>query len=82
MDKLVRKLKSIKNITQEQYKDTIEKYAYDEVLNELSELGIEKDDISQDEFNKLLQEQIKKSKRFADGALIATGALLFLELLG
>ena len=82
MDKLVSQLKSMKNATQAQYKEAIEKYAYGEVIKELKDAGIAKDDLLDDEFNELLQEKIKQSQSFASGAMVATGAMLFLELLG
>ena len=82
MNELVEKLKHIKNATQSQYEDTIVKYSHDEVMRDLKEAGINKDDLSEDEFQELLDEQIKKSKIFAKGAMTAAGILLFLEFLG
>ena len=82
MDKLVMKLKQIKNATQSQYDSTVDKYAKDEVLRELKEAGISKDDLSDDEYEELLKEKTKQAKTFANGALTASGAILFLELLG
>jgi len=52
------------------------------VLKELKEAGLYKDDVSQEEFDKLVQEKIKENTSFAKGAMVAGGALLFLELLG
>ena len=82
MTNLVNKLKQIKDVTQEQYKEAIDKYAYNEVIKDLKETGIQKDDLLDDDFNELLQEKVKHSQTFAKGAMTATGALLFLELLG
>ena len=82
MTKLVNKLKQIKNATQEQYKEAIDKYAYGEVINDLKEAGIQKDDLLDDDFNELLKDKVKQSQTFAKGAMTATGVLLFLELLG
>jgi len=82
MNELITKLKSIKNATQSQYDEVINKYSQAEVLNELTEAGISKEDISQEEFDELLEEKIKESKAFSKGAMVAGGAFLFLELLG
>ena len=82
MNELMEKLKNIKNATQSQYEDTVAKYSYDEVMRDLKEAGISKDDLSEEEFQELLNEQIKKSKIFAKGAMTAAGILLFLEFLG
>ena len=82
MDNLVSKLKSLKNATQSQYDDVIVKYSNDEILKELKQAGISKDDLTDDEFKELLDAKIKESKAFSKGALVATGAFLFLELLG
>jgi tRNA A37 N6-isopentenylltransferase MiaA len=82
MNELITKLKSIKNATQSQYDEVINKYSQAEVLKELTEAGISKEDISQEEFDELLEEKIKESKAFSKGAMVAGGAFLFLELLG
>jgi len=82
MNELITKLKSIKNATQSQYDEVINKYSQAEVLKELTKAGISKEDISQKEFNELLAEKIKESKAFSKGAMVAGGAFLFLELLG
>lgn len=82
MDKLVNQLKSIKNATQAQYKEAIDKYAYSEVIKDLKEAGINKDELLDDEFDELLKEKAKQSQTFAKGAMTASGVLLFLELLG
>ena len=82
MNDLVNKLKNLKNTTQSQYDEVINKYSYNEVLKELKEAGLSKDDLSVDDFEELLNEKIKELKSFSKGALVATGAFLFLELLG
>jgi len=82
MDKLVSQLKNMKNATQAQYKEAIDKYAYSEVIKELKEAGIDKDELLDDEFDELLKEKIKQSQSFAKGAMVATGVMLFLGLLG
>ena len=82
MKNLITQLKSITNATQSQYDEAIVNYSKEQVLKELKDAGISKDEISDDEFNELLQEQIKQSKSFSKGAMVATGAFLFLELLG
>ena len=82
MDNLITKLKSLKNVTQQQYDDVIIKYSKEEVLKELKEAGISKDDLSKDEFDELLEDKIKQSKSFSKGAMVSGGALLFLEFLG
>ena len=82
MNKLVNQLKQMKNATQTQYKEAIDKYAYSEVIKDLKEAGINKDELLDDEFDELLKEKVKQSQIFAKGAMTATGILLFLELLG
>jgi len=82
MDKLINQLKSIKNATKEQYESTIEKYAYKEVLKDLKEAGVSKDDISQSEFDDLLKDKTSQATSFSKGAMAAGGVILFLELLG
>jgi len=82
MNKLVNQLKQMKNATQLQYKQAIDKYAYNEVLKDLKEAEIDKDELLDEDFDELLQEKINTSQSFAKGAMTATGALLFLELLG
>ena len=82
MDNLINKLKSVKNGTKEQYKEIIEKYAYNDVLKDLKEAGLSKDDISQSEFDELLKDKITQATSFSKGVMVAGGAILFLELLG
>lgn len=82
MQELVDKLKDMKNATKAQYDEMIEKYAHKEVIKNLKEAGLEKDDLSDEEFNAMLNEQKKRSNSFAKGALGASGVFLFLELLG
>ena len=82
MNDLVNQLKEMKSATQEQYKEAIRKYAHSEVIKDLKEAGIDKDELLDAEFEELLDEQIKKSSTFAKGAMSAAGVLLFLELLG
>lgn len=82
MDNLVQKLKSLTNATQRQYDDVITNYSNDEILKELKEAGISKDDLSQEEFDELLENKIKQSKSFSKGAMAAGGVFLFLEFLG
>lgn len=82
MEELINKLKGMKNATKSQYDEMIEKYAHKEVIKNLKEAGLGKDDLSDEEFNALLNEQKKRSNAFAKGALGASGVFLFLELLG
>mgnify|MGYP004000964189 CR=1 FL=1 len=82
MKNLINQLKEMKNATQSEYNELINQYANKEVLNKLKELGIKKEDISEEEFNALLADQIKESKVYANAALGATGLFLFLEFLG
>lgn len=82
MQNLVEQLKNMKNATQAQYDEAIYKYAHSEVLKELKEAGVSRDDLDDEEFEGLLKEKIKHSKTFAKGAMVASGAILFLELLG
>lgn len=82
MNKLVEQLKSMKNATKEQYESAIKKYAHSEVIKELKEAGLEKKDITQSEFDELLKDKVTQATSFSKGAMVAGGALLFLELLG
>jgi tripartite-type tricarboxylate transporter receptor subunit TctC len=82
MQEMVEKLKSIKNATQSQYDEVIQKYSHTQVIEDLKKAGISKSELSDEEFQELLNEQVVKSKSFSKGAMVATGALLFLELLG
>ena len=79
MQDMITKLKTIKNATQSQYDEVIGKYSKEQVLEDLKKAGISKDELSDEE---LLNEQVVKAKSFSKGALMATGAFLFLELLG
>ncbi|MBW6489510.1 hypothetical protein [Sulfurimonas sp.] len=82
MQELVEKLKGMKSATKAQYDAMIESHAYKEVIKNLKEAGLEKDDLSDEEFHALLSEQKKRANSFAKGALGASGIFLFLELLG
>lgn len=82
MRELVEKLKGMKNTTKAQYYAIIESHAHKEVIKNLKEAGLEKDDLTSEEFNALLSEQKKRANSFAKGALGASGLFLFLELLG
>jgi len=82
MNEMVEKLKSLKNATQSQYDEVIDKYSHDQVLKDLQKAGISKDELSDEEFQELLDEQVVKSKSFSKGAMVAGGVFLFLELLG
>lgn len=82
MKKLVEQLKEMKNATQIQYSEAINKYAYNAVLKDLKDAGIDKDELLDDEFEELLKEKVKQSQTFAKGAMAASGVFLFLELLG
>lgn len=82
MQELIEKLKTMKNATEAQYDAMIESHAYKEVIKNLKEAGLEKNDLSAEEFDALLSEQKKRANSFAKGALGASGIFLFLELLG
>lgn len=82
MQEMVEKLKSVKNATQSQYDEIINKYSKDQVLKDLEKAGISKSELSEEEFNELLGEQVVKSKSFSKGAMVAGGLFLFLEFLG
>lgn len=82
MDNLIKQLKSLKNATKEKYESTIQKYAYNEVIKDLKDAGLSKDEISQSEFDDLLKDKTTQATSFSKGAMVAGGAILFLELLG
>jgi hypothetical protein len=82
MNDLVEKLKNMKNATANQYDKTIKEYANKQILKELKEAGISKEDMSQEEYKELLEGKYKEALSFSKGAMVAGGFLLFLELLG
>ena len=82
MKSTIEKLKNLKNVTEEQVNSVIHEQTYKAVLKELEEDGINIDDLTEEEFNQLLAEEIKKQKSFAKGMMIGGSALLLLELLG
>ncbi|WP_121628758.1 hypothetical protein [Poseidonibacter antarcticus] len=82
MKDLINQLKSMKNATTEQYEKVIDKYAYDEVVKDLKDAGLSKDEIPQSEFDDLLKDKVNQARSFSKGAMVAGGAILFLELLG
>jgi len=82
MQSTVNKLKSLKNVTGEKVNQIIKEQSYNAVLKELKEDGIDIDDLTEEEFNQLIAEEIKKQKTFSKGMMVGAGALLLLELLG
>jgi TRAP-type C4-dicarboxylate transport system substrate-binding protein len=82
MESTIDKLKNLKNATQEKVDKIINEQSYQAVLKELQEDGIDVNDLTEEEFNQLLAEEIKKQKTFSKGVLVGAGALLLLELLG
>lgn len=82
MAEWIDKIKSMKNATQEQVDAIIKEQSYKNVIKDLKEAGISESELSEEEFDQLMAEEIKKNKSFAKGAMVATGALLILELLG
>jgi hypothetical protein len=82
MQNLIQELKNIKNATKEQYDEIITKYAKEKVDKELKQSGLSIEDLSDKDYQELLDEEIKQAKQFSKGALAATGLFLFLELLG
>lgn len=82
MAEWIDKIKSMKNATQEQVDTIIKEQSYKNVIKDLKEAGISESELSEEEFDQLMAEEIKKNKSFAKGAMVATGALLFLEFLG
>ena len=82
MKDLIKKIKSVKEITQSQFNSIIYDYSKEEVENELDQAGITKDDLSAEEFEELLEAKINETKSFSKGALMASGLFLLLELLG
>ena len=82
MDNLVEKLKSLKNASVHEYHEVIQKHSHKQVVKELKEAGLSIEDVPPEEFNQLLQSKIKENTSFAKGAMVAGGAILFLQLLG
>jgi len=82
MQQTIDRLKNLKDITQEEVSKVMKEQAYKSVLKELKEDEISVEDLSEREFNQLLNEEIKKQKTFSKGVLVGGSALLFLELLG
>jgi len=82
MEDIKQKLGSMKDATLQQYNEAIDKYSYSQVIKELKNAGLSKDELSSDEFNKLLAAQVKETKSFSNGAMASAGVLLFLDFLG
>ena len=82
MRDLVSELKNIKNATKLQVDSIIDSYSYEQVIKDLKEAGINKDELSDEEFKQLLAEEVVKSRKFSKGLLVGGGAILLLELLG
>jgi len=75
-------LKDVKNSTQAQIDKTIRDNSYKSVVNELKNDGIALSDLTTEEFEQLLAEEIQKQKSFSKGAAVGAGALFLLGLLG
>jgi hypothetical protein len=82
MQRLTQELQNVKNATKEQYDEIIIKYAKEKVDKEIKKSGLSIEDLSTEDYQELLDEEIKQAKQFSKGALAATGLFLFLELLG
>lgn len=82
MQETVQKLKNLKNATQYEVTKVIHEQAYKSILKELKEDGININDLSDEEFTRLLKEEIKRVETFSKGALVGGGAILLLGLIG
>jgi hypothetical protein len=82
MSDLINKLKSIKNATKIEVDKVIDNYSYEQVVKDLKEAGIDRNDLSDIEFKQLLAEEVEKSRKFSKGLLVGGGAIMLLELLG
>ncbi len=60
----------------------IKENAYSTVVSDLKADGIDINDLSEDEFEVLLVEEIQKQKNVTKGAAAGAGALFLLSLLG
>ncbi|PKI12717.1 hypothetical protein [Colwellia sp. 12G3] len=66
----------------EKVDELIKENAYNTVLGDLKADGIDINDLSEDEFEALLVEEIAKQKNLSTGAAAGAGALFLLGLLG
>ncbi len=82
MQETINKLKTLKNATETQINEVIYMQSHKSVLKDLKADGIDINDLSKEEFNQILAEEIKKQKAFSKGTLAGMSALMFLELLG
>ena len=82
MQELKTKLLNMKNATQQQYREAIETYSKKEVIKELSSAGLSREDLSDEEFQELLEAKVQQATAFSKGLMVAGGAFMFLELLG
>ena len=82
MEKILKSAKQLTDNATEQFNEVIYKTSHKKVLQQLRDDGIDVNDVSKEEFNHMLAEEIKTQKSFTKGAAIGAGALLFLDLLG
>jgi hypothetical protein len=82
MQEKIERLKSLKNTTQEKFEDFVNERAYNRVVKDLTNINIDVDDLTDDEFMQLLSEEIQKTKIFIKGVFSGLGIFIFLDLLG
>jgi len=75
-------LSNMKNATQQQYHNAILAYSKKDVLKELKDAGLEREDLSDEEYQELLDTKVQQATAFSKGLMVAGGAFMFLELLG
>ena len=76
------KIKSYKDEALPEIDKAIREQAYKNVLNDLKDADIDPEEMSDDEFNQLMAEEIKSIESMGKGAMVGSGVFAFLELLG
>jgi len=82
MNELIEKLKGMGDQSQEKIEETINSYSYNQVMKDLEDAGIEPSELSDEELNDLVVEEVNKNKSMAKGVLAGAGTIMFLEFLG
>jgi hypothetical protein len=73
---------NVKNDASDKVDALIKQNAYNTVVSDLKTDGIDINDLSDDEFEVLLVEEMEKQKNLSKGAAVGASALFLLSLLG
>ena len=72
----------LKNAVTERFENLLRDHAYKSLTNSLKDDGISLDDLTDEEFEELLAEEIQKQRSFTKGVGVGTGIMVLMELLG